>query len=76
MAGKQRLRLYSYHPAIAITPINGQVVEEHGINFGHTLHLHVGRFNRVNGEQDDEPDPEQHHENQEEEEEEFPIRER
>ena len=58
---------YGYHPAIAITPINGQVVEEHETNFGHTLHLHVGRFDR---EQDDEPDPEQHHENQEEEEEE------
>ena len=33
-------------PAIAITPNNGKVVEEHETNFGSTLHIHVGRYDR------------------------------
>ena len=37
---------YGHHPTIAITPNNGQVVEEHETNFGHTLHLHIGRYDR------------------------------
>ena len=51
---------YGYHPAIAITPIDGQVVEEHETNFGHTLHLHVGRFDRgiMRHNDDNEPDEE------------------
>lgn len=42
----QERRNYDYgnHPAIAITPINGQVVEEHETNLGSTLHIHVGRY--------------------------------
>ena len=33
-------------PAIAITPNNGQVIEEHQTNFVSTLHIHVGRYDR------------------------------
>ena len=36
-------------PAIAITPNNGQVIEEHETNFGSTLHVHVGRYDRQLG---------------------------
>jgi hypothetical protein len=33
-------------PAIAITPNNGKIIEEHETNFGFTLHVHVGRYDR------------------------------
>ena len=33
-------------PAIAISPNNGKVVEEHETNFGSTLHIHIGRYDR------------------------------
>jgi hypothetical protein len=36
-------------PAIAIAPNNGQVIEEHETNFGSTLHVHVGRYDRQLG---------------------------
>ena len=51
-------------PAIAITPNSGKVVEEHETNFGSTLHIHVGRYDRQlerrqNGENGDPADQRQ-----------------
>ena len=44
----QQSRNYDHgiRPTIAITPNNGQVIEEHETNFGSTLHIHIGRYDR------------------------------
>ena len=45
---RQKSRNYDNgtRPAIAITPNNGQVIEEHETNLGSTLHIHIGRYDR------------------------------
>ena len=37
---------FGYNPTIALSQNNGQVLEEHETNIGHTLHLHTCRLDR------------------------------
>ena len=54
-------------PAIAITPNNGLVIEEHETNFGSTLHIRVGRYDRqMEGLINQQPAQQQHEENPDE----------
>ena len=46
------------HPAIAISP-NGEVVEEHESNFGPTLHIHIGKYERHQEQERERPDAEE-----------------